>query len=185
MRVRPVRIVPFLAVLALSATVDDYSSIKKKYDLVESDQLKAGSRVEMSVAELNAYAAHELPSGVRNPKLEITAPGVATGSALVDFGKLQRAHGAQPGWLMSMLLAGERPVTVTAGIRSSGGRATVEVQRVGISGFEIQGATLDFLIRDVLLPLYPNAVVGQPFELGHRIEKLDVQPRGVTVIIGR
>jgi hypothetical protein len=103
----------------------------------------------------------------------------------VDFGKLQRAQGGQPGWLMSMLLSGERPVTVTAGIRSSGGRATVDVQRVGVSGLEIQGAALDFLIRDVLLPLYPNAVVGQPFELGHRIEKLDVQPRGVTVIIGR
>jgi len=180
-----VRIIPLLAVVALSATADDYSSMKKKCDLVESDRLKPGSHVEMSVAELNAYAAHELPPGVRNPKLEITAPGVATGSALVDFGKLQRAQGSQPGWLLSMLLNGERPVTVTAGIRSSGGRASVDVRRVGISGLEIEGATLDFLIRNILLPMYPNAVVGQPFDLGHRIEKLDVQTRGVTLIIGR
>jgi hypothetical protein len=172
-------------VVVLSAAADDYSSVKKKHDLVESDSLKAGSRVEMSVAELNAYAAHELPAGVRNPKLEITAPGVATGSALVDFGKLQRAQGSQPGWLMSKLLDGERPVTVTVSIRSARGQAAVDVQRVGISGLEIEGATLDFLIRNVLLPLYPNAVVGQPFELGHRIEKLDVHTRGVTVIIGR
>jgi hypothetical protein len=71
------------------------------------------------------------------------------------------------------------------GIRSSRGQAAVDVQRVGISGLEIEGSTLDFLIRNVLLPMYPNAVVGQPFELGHRIEKLDVQTRGVTVIIGR
>ncbi len=182
---RPPRIVPLLVVVALSAAADDYSSIQKKLDLVESDKLKAGSRVELSVAELNAYAAHELPAGVRNPRLGIPAPGIATGSALVDFGKLQRARGSQPGWLMSMLLNGERPVTVTVSIRSSRGQAVVDVQRVGISGFEIEGATLDFLIHNILLPLYPNAVVGQPFELGHRIEKLDVQTRGVTAIIGR
>jgi hypothetical protein len=138
----------------------------------------------MSVEELNAYAAHELPAGVRNPKLQIIAPGVATGSALVDFGKVQRAQGSQPGWL-SKLLDGERPVTVTVGIRSSGGWAAVDVRRVGVSGLEIEGPTLDFLIRNVLLPMYPNAVVGQRFELGHRIEKLDIQTRGVTVIIGR
>ena len=179
------RIIPVLALVALSAAADDYSSFKKKYDLVESDRLRAGSRVEMSVAELNAYAAHELPAGVRNPKLELIAPGVATGSALVDFGKVQRAQGGQPGWLLSKLLDGERPVTVTVGIRSSGGQASVDVRRAGISGLEIEGPTLDFLIRNVLLPMYPNAVVGQPFQLGHRIEKLDVQTRGVTVIIGR
>ena len=184
-RARPVRIVPLLAMVVLSAAGDDYSSIQKKLDLVESDKLKAGSRVEMSVVELNAYAAHELPAGVRNPRLGIPAPGIATGSALVDFGKLQRARGSQPGWLMSKLLDGERPVTVTVSIRSSRGQATVDVQRVGISGLEIEGATLDFLIHNILLPLYPNAVVGHPFELGHRIEKLDVQTRGVTVIIGR
>ena len=176
---------PLLALVAWSTAADDYSSMKRKYDLVESDRLKAGSRVEMSVAELNAYAAHELPAGVRNAKLEITAPGIATGSALVDFGKLQRAQGGQPGWLMARLLDGERPVTVTVSIRSSRGQAAVDVQRVGISGLEIEGPTLDFLIRDILLPLYPNAVVGRPFELGHRIEKLDVETRGVTVIIGR
>jgi hypothetical protein len=44
---------------------------------------------------------------------------------------------------------------------------------------------LDFLIQNVLLTQYPNAVVGRPFELGHHIEKLDVQPAAVGVVIGR
>jgi hypothetical protein len=35
------------------------------------------------------------------------------------------------------------------------------------------------------LPLYPNAVVGRPFELGHHIERLDVQARAVGIVIGR
>jgi hypothetical protein len=82
-------------------------------------------------------------------------------------------------------LEGERPVSVTARIRSAGGRATVDVQRVEISGIAIDGRTLDFLVQNVLLPQYPNAVLGRPFELGHHIEKLDVQPAAVGVVIGR
>jgi len=49
----------------------------------------------------------------------------------------------------------------------------------------IDGKTLQFLIDNVLLPLYPDTAIGRPFDLGHRIERLDVQPGGVTVAIGR
>jgi hypothetical protein len=56
---------------------------------------------------------------------------------------------------------------------------------VEISGVTIDGKSLDFLIKSFLLPLYPDAAVGRPFELGHRIEKLDVQPKSVGVLIGR
>ena len=31
----------------------------------------------------------------------------------------------------------------------------------------------------------PDAVVGRPFQLGHRIDRLDVQPGAVGVVIGR
>ena len=154
-------------------------------DLIESDRLRAGSRVDLSLRELNAYAAHEAPPGVRNPRIQVTAPGIASGTALVDFAKVGRAQGYEPGWLMSKLLSGERPVGVTVRIRSAAGQATVDVLRVEISGIEIDGRTLDFLIRNILLAMYPNAVVGRPFELGHRIERLDVGPGPVGVVIGR
>ena len=110
---------------------------------------------------------------------------MATGTALVDFGKVRRAQGYRPGWLMSKLLDGERPVSVTARIRSDSGQATVDVERVEISGISIDGRTLDFVIQNFLLALYPNAAVGRPFELGHNIRKLDVEPRAVSVYIGR
>ena len=74
---------------------------------------------------------------------------------------------------------------VNARIRSSGGQATVDVHRVEISGVAIDGAPLDFLIQHFLLAIYPNSVVGRPFALGHRMEKLEVRPRGVTVSIGQ
>ena len=49
----------------------------------------------------------------------------------------------------------------------------------------IDGATLDFLIQHFLLPLYPNAIVGRPFTLSHRMDRLEIRPRGVTVVLGR
>ena len=118
---------------------------------------------------------------MRNPQLHAPARDVATGQAMIDFGKLERSAGRQPGWLMSKLLDGERPVSVTAHIRSSGGRATVDIQRVEISGLAIDGSTLDFLIQNFLIPMYPDAVIGKPFELGHGIDRLDVSPAAVAV----
>lgn len=171
------------AVLAAADT--EYASAKRKFDQIESDRLRAGTRVELTSRELTAYAAHEVPPGVRNPRVQLVSPGVATGTALVDFVKLRRGQGTEPGWLMSTLLNGERPVSVTARIRSASGQATVDVQQVQISGMTIDGSALDFLIQNVLLPLYPDAAVGRPFELGHRIEQLSVRPGTVTVLIGR
>jgi hypothetical protein len=169
---------------AIGAAVDDYSSVKRKFNDIEGERLRPGTRVVMTPRELDAYAAQEAPAGVRNPRVELLA-GVAKGAALIDFGKLRRAQGYRPGWLMSKLLDGERPVSVTARIRSGNGQATVDVQSVEISGIQIDGRTLDFLIQNFLLAMYPTAAVGRPFELGHRIERLDVAPGSVGVVIGR
>ena len=86
---------------------------------------------------------------------------------------------------MSKILEGERPVRVTAAITSGGARATVDVQKVEISGIPIEGAVLDYLIRNYLLAVYPQAKVGEPFTLGHRIERLEIRPSAVGVVIGR
>jgi hypothetical protein len=166
----------------------DYDSVRRKFDLIESDRAARGARVEITAPELNAYVQREVaqaaPAGVRNPRVDLGRQ-TATGSALVDFGKLQRANGQQPGWLMGKLLDGERPVRVTAAIRSGGGTATVDVQRVEISGIAIEGRMLDYLIDNFLLPRYPSAAIGRPFELGHNIDRLDVQPGAVGVVIRR
>jgi hypothetical protein len=168
---------------AVGFAYDNYLSAKQKIDAIEADRLRAGARVILSYPELDAWAAREAPDGVRNLRIQVTTRGVATGSALIDFAKVQRAQGHPPGWLMAKLLEGERPVSVTARIRSSAGAATVDVERVEISGVVIDGRTLDFLIQNVLLPLYPGAVIGKPFELGHRIDHLEVAPSAVAVAI--
>lgn len=172
------------AALAIGTAFDDYLSAKQKFGQIETDRLRPGSRVTLTPREIDAWVAREAPAGVRNPRLELQT-GVAKGAALIDFGKVRRAQGHPPGWLMSKLLDGERPVTVTARVRSGNGVATVDVERVEISGITVDGRTLQFLIDNVLLPLYPDAAVGRPFQLGHRIERLDVQPGAVGVVIGR
>ncbi len=177
--------IPVLFGAVLSASYNDLASCRQKFDLIDSGRLRPGARVELSARELNAYVLAEAPPGVRDPKVEVVSPGVATGTATIDFGKLRRAQGYHPGWLMSKLLDGERPVSVTARIRSEAGQATVDVEKVEISGVTIDGRTLDFVIQNFLLALYPDAAVGRPFELGHKIRKLDVEPRAVSVYIGQ
>jgi len=184
MRPRPAWVIPLLYACALGAADEDYLSAKHKFDLIESGRLHAGARVVLSPQELNAYVEHEVPEGVSRPRIELTGPGQVTGRAVVDFVKLRRAQGDPPGWLMTKLLQGEHPVSVSARIRSAAGQATVDVERVEISGIQIDGATLDFLIRNILLPLYPNAAVGHPFDLGYRIQKLEVARTAVTVHLG-
>lgn len=176
------------SVLGVAAVSGDYLSAERKFQSIENGQLRAGSRVHLSAAELNAYVAHQVPTvtgGVRQPRLRLLTPGLAEGTAFINFAEVGRSQGHPPGWLMSQLLDGEHPVRVTARIQSAAGQATVKLQSVEISGVKIQGETLDFMIKHFLLPLYPNAAVDRPFDLGDRIERLDVQPTGVNVLIGR
>jgi hypothetical protein len=178
-----------VGVLALVLGAQDlYTSAQAKLDAIESGRSARGSRIVLTPAELNAWVAREIVlerlDGVRNPRLDL-GQGSATGYAIVDFARLQRSQGNPPGWLMQRLLSGERPVRVTARISSGRGTARVDVERVEISGMTIDGDALDFLIRNFLLAMYPNAAVGRPFDLAHGVERLEVRPSGVTVVMGR
>lgn len=178
---------PLAAAPALRGAHPDYLSARRKLAQIETGRLKAGSRVALTPRELSAYALHEAqqayPGAVREPSVTL-GTDAGTGSALIDLGKIRRAQGKPPGWLMSQLLDGERLVRVTARLRSSGGFATVDVQSVEVDGMAIEGAMLDFLIRNYLVPNYPDAKVGEPFELRHRVEKIEVRPSAVNVVIG-
>jgi hypothetical protein len=173
------------AAITMASGFDFYTSARQKVDLIESGRLRPGARVDLSLGELNAFAVKEAPEGVRNPKLVIAAPDTVSGTAQVDFGKLRRAQGYEPGWLLSKLLDGERPVSATARIHSGGGKVTVEVQRASISGLEIDGKTLEFIVQNFIVPFYPDAMVGRPVEMGFHIDRLQVVPAGVGVVIGK
>lgn len=191
-RLRVYRVVTVRSVFAAAlvcvfahATANDYATARAKLDQIESGKLRAGARLQFSANELTAYAVHEAPKGVYRPEVKLVAPGVAVGNATIDFGEVRRGQGNPPGWLLSKLLDGQRPVSVRARIESSSGQATVTVESVDINGITVDGRTLDFLIQTFVLPLYPSAQVDRPFVLGDRVERLDVQPGGVNVLIGK
>lgn len=172
----------------LTAQSADYVSFQRKLDLIESEKLKRGKRVTITARELNAYTQEEVreiaPQGVRDPRLEL-GTGRAVGFAQIDFLKVKQAKGNPAGWLLQKLLQGERPVAVTVRIESGAGQARVDVERVEVSGVAIEGAALDFLIQQYVIPNYPEAKVGQPFELAHHVDRMEITPGGVEVVIGK
>ncbi len=172
----------------VTAQSADYALFKRKLDLIESEKLKPGKRVMITARELNAYVEEEVreiaPQGVRDPRLEL-GTGRALGFARIDFLKVKQARGRPAGWLLQRLLQGERPVAVTARIESGGGKARVDVERVEVSGVAIEGAALDFLIQQYVIPNYPEAKVGQAFELAHHVDRMEITPGSVAVLIGK
>ena len=175
--------------LTLAAAAPTADIAHQKFARIESGKLPAGTRIDLSAAELDAWAADEAklyaPGATRNIHLQLRA-GAATASMLVDFLKLRQATtGEDPGWIMKNLFAGERQVTVTARFESRNRRARVDVDRVEVSGVPIEGATLTFLIDNFLRPTFPDVKVDEWFELGFHMDRFTVSPVGVSVFIGR
>jgi hypothetical protein len=166
----------------------DYLSAKRKFKAIDKQPPKAGSRVTITSPEINAYVQAELPKvappGIRDPKVELHNSNTATGRAIIDFVKLRSAQGKSTSWMMRKLFEGEREVAVTTRIQSGGGQATVDLERVEISGVAIEGAALDFVIDNYLKPNYPDVKIGQPFALHKHVDRIEVA-RGVAYVITR
>jgi hypothetical protein len=183
-------VVRILSALFLAATLPAadpaYESARRKIEMIEEDRAAPGARIWLSLEELNAYArrevAEQVPQGLRNPRLELGS-GQAAGSALVDFLKIRELKGPPPNALLSWFLSGEKPIRAAARIQSGRGQATVQVQQVTISGMSARGAVLGFLIEHFLLPFYPEAKIGRPFQLKHNVDRFEIGSAGVSVII--
>jgi hypothetical protein len=177
-----------LCAVPLLATEPLYVSTQKKFDQIADGKLKPGTVVVLTQAELNGWArvkvTESIPQGLREPVIELGA-GEATGSALVDFLKMRSGQGQETGWLMSKLIEGERPLKIWIRMRSGGGRATVNLTRVDLSNATLSGRTLDFLIDNFFKPKYPDAKIDEPFDLGYSIERIEIQPSGVRIVIGK
>jgi hypothetical protein len=163
------------------------SVARRKFDRLRSDRLAPGSTVEFSAKEVNDLAAETLAEeeieGVTQPRVAL-GRGTVTGNAHIDFAKVRTGLSGQAPGTLDRLIAGERDVSVEALLQATGGMCQVDVQRVVVSGVEIRGVVLDWLIANYLLPMYPEAKVGKPFEIGYRIESIDIEPERVRLKIG-
>jgi hypothetical protein len=181
--------ISILALLAVvcTGTADEYRSAKRKALLIETDKAPPQGSVAFTLAEVNAYAAEEarqeVPEGLRSPKITL-GEGTARGTALIDFAKVQSARGEPPNMLLGWLLRGERPVSVDVAIQSGNGAARIDVQSVTVGSATISGRALEMLIEYYVLPRFPDAAIGRPFELRHNIKQATVTPSGVTFTFG-
>ena len=159
---------------------------QRKIEAIQGGRTRPGSIAVFSLAELNAWARYKVPlvvpEGVRQPRLEL-GNGAATAYALVDFLKVRQGQGEETNWLIAKLIEGEKAVRVNARIQSSGGRATVYLQRVEIGGLAVSGNTLDVLIRTFFLPLFPNAKINTPFELADGVDRIEVSPAEARAVM--
>jgi hypothetical protein len=176
-----------LAILLLFAT-DDFAAIQRKMDDIVKGHVRRGERIQMPQRELDAYLRVQAfaiaPKAVRNTNV---APfeGGGVVSANVNFLELNRARGGQSNWMMEKMLDGERPVKVTVHIQTERGKARVNVDRVEIGGAVISGTPLDYLIQNYVTPQFPNAKIDQWFTMDHHMDRIDIHPSGITVVIAK
>lgn len=177
----------FAVAAAAGAATPAYDSARRKLDLIQNDRAPAGALYTFTKAEIEAWAAVEIPEtvpeGFRNARIEL-GTGVATGRALIDFTRLRHAKGAPKNWFLDKLLEGERPVAVTVELQSANGNCTVFLRRLEISSVVANGSVLDFLIKTFFLTLFPEAKINEPFRLEHRVDSIAVRPAAVSVKIG-
>ena len=162
------------------------SAARKKLSSIEDDLAPPGW-LSFTAKEVNVLAVEELASealqGVSQP-LVVLGANRATASARIDFARVREsATGETPGALSRLLLGGDKDVSVEATFRTGEGQCEIDVTRVIISGLEIKGRLLDWLTENYLLPLYPTAKVGRPFEMGHRIDRMEMTPARVRFLI--
>ena len=158
-------------------------SAQKKLDSISDQKLKPGAIVTLSPREINAWihekAVKAFPEGIRNEHIDL-GPGTADGNALVDLTKISRA---KTNALVARLIEGERPLRVAIRVESSNGRATVFLTHVELSGVAIDGSILDFLIKHFVQPRYPDIKINEPIDLDFNMERIEIQPTGVRILI--
>jgi len=175
-------------ILALALHAEDPAAerIRAKLDLISDEVARPGSTIAFPLGDVNAWVREELaesvPMGIRETLVTFGTDTLEL-SAIIDIRKIAEKDGKQLNSMVAKLLEGERPIKMSLRTESAGGRLTVFVNAVEISGLPVSGIVLDLLIRTVLHPLYPKAKVNEPFDLEYRMERVSVLPSGIQVLI--
>jgi hypothetical protein len=170
------------AILAEDAA---FARVWNKLNLLETGQAKPGSVIVFTPEDIRAWLQTRIPQmfdGIRDPQIRL-GMATLTGSAFIDFVKVRQSEGDSTNPVIAKLIEGERPVKVSVRVESARGQATVHVAQVEISDLAITGSVLDFMIKAIFLPLFPNAHINEPFELKDNIERIEIRPSGIRVIV--
>ncbi|MEQ1886611.1 MAG: hypothetical protein ABL967_16220 [Bryobacteraceae bacterium] len=171
----------------LPAADSNLSRARLKLDAIEAGRIQPGYRVTFTEAEVNAWAADQAArryDGISGARIRLGA-GTVNASAMIDFIRMRRAEGAETFPALAQLLEGQRPARLDLRVQSNGGYATISPTRLEISNVALTGGALDFLIEKLVLPLFPDTEVNRPFELREGIERIEVVPGALRVVMKR
>ncbi len=163
-----------------------YQQANQKVEQIVADKAPPGSTIHLSPEEVNALVRGKIREkkieGITDPRVEL-GEGRGTWSGVVEFGKLPQLAALQDNFLIGSFLQGAKPVSATLRLESGGGQATIDVEQVKIGDKEFSGSVLGFLVEKLILDDFPNARLGEPFELEHNVEEIRIQPDGILIKI--
>ncbi len=170
----------------LSGSSADYENAREKITLIAGDKAPRGETIFFTPAEVQAYTRGEFRrqkvQGVRDVNVKL-GEDLITWSGLINFARIPQLASLSSNWLLSGLLQGEKPLVVVLHLVSGAGKATINVEKVVISDTTFEGGALDFLVEKLILADYPEASIGEPFELEHNVEQIRVRSSGIRVKI--
>lgn len=160
-------------------------STREKIDRMSSGKMRPGETIVVSDGEITAFIASgevEVPEGVSEVAVQFR-PETAIVDSTVDLAKTQEANGKSLNMLMRMLLEGERRLRTTCRYTSADGMGTLDIQSFEIDGAKIDGSMLDFLLKNLVSPNYPDLKLGEPQELPKGIGEIRLE-EGRMVVVG-
>src|SRR2546429_5757499 len=160
---RVMRVTAFAAVAMLlttstlaqvRATKRDAQTMKQKVAAIAAHgerPTKQGQRTTVTENEVNSYLTYELgddlPTGVVQPSVSALGTGRVSGRAVVDLDAVRKAGGNSGGLFdLRSYLTGHVPVTATGVLRTSNGRARLELQSASVAGVPVPKLLLQEIV---------------------------------------
>ncbi len=169
-------------VASLGASWNDWQSAQRKAQWIEANRWPPARQIYFSAPELLALGMSEInaaaPGAIKNAVLQLQRKG-ATATGIVDFDllrRLQKSSDSSTDWLLSKLLTGQHPISVTVQVSSANGQMTVHPTLVQVSGVTLTGRTLHFMIDNFVQPHFLNSVIDRPFPLSPHLREVQVTP---------
>ncbi len=136
--------------------------------------------------EVNAWLAYQgtpyLPVGIREPVVRI-GDGRLTAEAVIDLDAIRESRD-RTAFDLIRYLGGQLVVTAGGGVRSGGGMAQVDVERVTVGGIEVPVQVLQEVVRHFTrTPEQPGGTrLDEPIPLPYGITELRLSS-GLAVIV--
>ena len=177
---------PIVALAAASLSPSAGREAGRKFQRVLDEQLRPGEVLTFTQREVNSFFAYEpppeIPDGITNVRVQIFADRGLI-DADVDLQRVTAAGGAEPDFLLLLLLRGERHVRASCRFTSADGVGVVDVESVSIDRTVLQGPLLDWLLAQYVAPRVPEFQPGKPMPLPRKLKQVRLE-EGRAVVEG-